>query len=241
MADHYTGLCETLGRISAAPSPNLVWSALKELAARYGYTFVSAVEAPKAASKLQDSLLYSDARKQQVVEFDRNLTYSNHPFVKRAMRSTSPFTVSEFRQESSSEADAVWLEYMNETLKSGEGLVVPVFKNADFAGGVTFGGKAPDTSAIVKSTIQVASHAAFERVEELKEQKTPQAATTLSARETQCLSYIATGHEDEEISRLLGISPRTVRFHVDSAKTKLGVTSRVQAVTKALRERIISV
>ena len=78
-------------------------------------------------------------------------------------------------------------------------------------------------------------------MEELKEQKSPQGSVVLSVRETQCLSYIATGHEDEQISRLLGISPRTVRFHVDSAKAKLGVTSRVQAVTKALRERIITV
>ncbi|MEQ1754114.1 MAG: LuxR C-terminal-related transcriptional regulator [Micropepsaceae bacterium] len=240
MTDHYSGLCETLNRISSATTSNLVWSALKELAAHYGYTFLSAVAAPMQTSKIQDSLLYSDARKQMFVEFDRNLTYANHPFVRRAMRSTAPFTVTEFRKDNG-DVDPVWFEHMHETVKHGEGLLVPVFKDQEFAGGISFGGKSPDTSAIVKSTMQVASHAAFDRVEELRDQKAPQSAIALSVRETQCLGYIATGHEDDEISRLLGISPRTVRFHVDSAKTKLGVSSRVQAVTKALRERIISV
>jgi len=43
-----------------------------------------------------------------------------------------------------------------------------------------------------------------------------------------------------EIGRLLGIRPRTVRFQVDGAKAKLGASTRIQAVAKALRERLIA-
>jgi DNA-binding CsgD family transcriptional regulator len=134
-----------------------------------------------------------------------------------------------------------WVDYLPGIIQDGDGLIVPVHRANELMGGMVFGGQSPEASPLARASLQVASHAAVERVDALKNQTVPVSAPTLSARETQCLTYIASGHEDEQISQLLGISPRTVRFHVDSAKTKLGVNSRVQAVTKALRERIIMV
>ena len=133
------------------------------------------------------------------------------------------------------------MDYLPGIMHEGDGLIVPVHRANELMGGMVFGGQSPDASPLARSALQVASHAAVARVDALKNQTVPVQAPALSARETQCLTYIASGHEDEQISQLLGISPRTVRFHVDSAKSKLGVNSRVQAVTKALRERIITV
>ena len=128
-----------------------------------------------------------------------------------------------------------------DVVRDGEGLVLPVYRDNELVACFICGGLQPETSALARSSLQVACHAAFEKFVDLRDRKTAPSPSALSVRETQCLRYIATGHEDEEISQMLGISPRTVRFHVDSAKNKLGVGSRVQAVTKALRERIIAV
>jgi DNA-binding CsgD family transcriptional regulator len=62
-----------------------------------------------------------------------------------------------------------------------------------------------------------------------------------SDRELICLNYLGRGMQDGEISRLLGISARTVRFHVDNVKVKLGASSRMQAVAMAIQKRLISV
>lgn len=56
----------------------------------------------------------------------------------------------------------------------------------------------------------------------------------LSSREIYVLSAIARGKTSAEIGRELQLSKRTVDFHIDSAKLKLGATSRVEAILKAV-------
>ena len=54
----------------------------------------------------------------------------------------------------------------------------------------------------------------------------------LSAREGECLRWVAAGKTDWEIGMILGISSATVRFHIDRARGKLGVRSRAHAVAR---------
>jgi DNA-binding CsgD family transcriptional regulator len=61
----------------------------------------------------------------------------------------------------------------------------------------------------------------------------------LTEREREALVWIATGKSDWEIGEILGLSPKTVNYHVQNAKLKLGTRSRVQAIALALRDGII--
>src|ERR1700737_2334161 len=54
----------------------------------------------------------------------------------------------------------------------------------------------------------------------------------LSARELECLRWVAAGKTDWEISVILSISAATVRFHLDRARAKLGARTRAQAVAR---------
>jgi DNA-binding NarL/FixJ family response regulator len=56
---------------------------------------------------------------------------------------------------------------------------------------------------------------------------------SLTARETEVLAHIAEGRHNGDIAQALGISPNTVRTHVQSILGKLGVTSRLAAVAVA--------
>jgi DNA-binding CsgD family transcriptional regulator len=118
-------------------------------------------------------------------------------------------------------------------------LVVPIYRANQPIAGANFGGAKPDVSPLTRALLQVVAHAAVERALHLRDGKRS-TVNILSAREAQCLRQVAIGQPDVEIGQLLGISPRTVRFHVDSAKAKMGVSTRIQAVAKALRERIIA-
>jgi DNA-binding CsgD family transcriptional regulator len=62
----------------------------------------------------------------------------------------------------------------------------------------------------------------------------------LSLRERQCLELAAYGKSDWDISLLLGISEHTVHKHVEAAKRRLGVSTRVQAIVWAAQRREIS-
>lgn len=62
----------------------------------------------------------------------------------------------------------------------------------------------------------------------------------LSPRELTVLLWMKEGKTNWEIARILGLSERTVRFHVGSIFEKLDVTSRTQAVARALGTGLIA-
>jgi LuxR family transcriptional regulator, quorum-sensing system regulator LasR len=66
-----------------------------------------------------------------------------------------------------------------------------------------------------------------------------QGRARVTARESEILAWVAVGKSDWAIGRLLRISGKTVNFHVENAKRKFGVATRVQAVVVALREGLI--
>ena len=61
----------------------------------------------------------------------------------------------------------------------------------------------------------------------------------LSDREAETLTWAARGKTSAEIAQILGLSKRTVDFHIDNARTKLGATTRIQAAIKAMTGRLI--
>jgi DNA-binding NarL/FixJ family response regulator len=58
----------------------------------------------------------------------------------------------------------------------------------------------------------------------------------LSARETEVLALIAQGQTNREIAYHLGISARTVQFHLNSIFNKTATASRTEAATLAVRQ-----
>jgi len=63
----------------------------------------------------------------------------------------------------------------------------------------------------------------------------------LSAREVSVIEFVACGLTAEDIAPKLGISARTVRFHMDSARTKMGALNREEAVAIAARAGLINI
>lgn len=64
-------------------------------------------------------------------------------------------------------------------------------------------------------------------------------APALTERETDVLKLIVSGNSNKEIAGALFISEATVKTHVNSLLSKLGVTDRTQATTTALQRGIV--
>jgi DNA-binding response OmpR family regulator len=61
----------------------------------------------------------------------------------------------------------------------------------------------------------------------------------LNDREVETLTWAARGKTSAEIALILELSKRTVDFHIDNARSKLGVATRIQAAVKAATGRLI--
>jgi len=66
-------------------------------------------------------------------------------------------------------------------------------------------------------------------------------AEALTAREQEVLSAMSEGLSNKEIAARLSISDHTVKFHIASIMSKLGATSRTEAVTLAIRRGLLMI
>jgi DNA-binding NarL/FixJ family response regulator len=83
----------------------------------------------------------------------------------------------------------------------------------------------------------VASSAVLRRVRG----QVPAAGPTLTPRERAVLEALARGLGNKQIAAQLGVSERTVKFHVSSLFAKLGAGNRTEAVTLAARAGLVSI
>ena len=63
--------------------------------------------------------------------------------------------------------------------------------------------------------------------------------TVLNDRERETLTWVARGKTSADIAKITGLSKRTVDFHLDNARVKLGAATRTEAALKAAVGRLI--
>lgn len=90
--------------------------------------------------------------------------------------------------------------------------------------------------AAAAGQVQLAPEAATRLMREVR---APEAPEALTDRETDVLRLLADGQSNKEIARNLTIGEKTVKTHVSSILSKLGVQSRTQAVLQAMRDGLI--
>ena len=73
-----------------------------------------------------------------------------------------------------------------------------------------------------------------------KTSQPPPPGLDLTEREHEVLALMVEGLNNTQIAGRLTVSPSTVKSHVSNILSKLGVASRTEAVTIALRNRIVS-
>jgi DNA-binding response OmpR family regulator len=61
----------------------------------------------------------------------------------------------------------------------------------------------------------------------------------LNDREVEVLTWVARGKTSAEIAQIVGLTKRTVDFHTDNARNKLGAATRTEAAIKAATGRLI--
>lgn len=84
-------------------------------------------------------------------------------------------------------------------------------------------------------------HQALVRIADPKEIRPHLPDATLSPREKEVLKWVKAGKTTWEISAILSISERTVKFHIQNILRKVHAVTRAQAVAISVEERLIDI
>jgi DNA-binding CsgD family transcriptional regulator len=132
-----------------------------------------------------------------------------------------------------------WQEALQAPQPEPEGLVVPVYRHGALSWHVEFAGPAMPTSRIVQAFLHVGAVVVHDRVLRAREKATEQNHTPpLTPQEAACIHWAGLGKTNAEIGKIMGISPRTARFHIDNVRQKYGAKTRTQAIVAALGRAI---
>jgi DNA-binding NarL/FixJ family response regulator len=70
----------------------------------------------------------------------------------------------------------------------------------------------------------------------LQKKDAPAPVTPLTTRELEVLRELSLGHDNDAVAKQLRMSPNTVRTHVQNILSKLDVHSKLEAVSRGIRE-----
>lgn len=153
------------------------------------------------------------------------------PLVVEARRRFVPFTWTELEAEGHLSRDMAAAIAAARANGWQDGFAVPIHGPVGYLGLVSFAGGELDLSAMDRALLLALAHAAHLKGRALAgARESGTSAAALSARELQVMGWVASGKSDWEIGQILGIAESTAHFHVEQAKRKLRVRSRVQAV-----------
>lgn len=228
---------EEIGNATSAPA---VWGALKAITSGYGFDYMLVLKgANNLAERVSDGVLYNDMPQGFAESFDAAGFSRHNPLVCRAFGEARPYTAAELWALPLSVPQRRALAQINLSLNVLDGLIIPIRNDQGLEGVVLLGGKKPEMEPIIRSMLHILAHCAYAQAESLRLNPIKRNGI-LSPREIECLRLAAGGKTDNEIGRILAISPRTTRFHIENAKRKLGVATRVQAVAEALKRKAIA-
>jgi DNA-binding CsgD family transcriptional regulator len=120
-----------------------------------------------------------------------------------------------------------------------EGVTIPMRADNGALGLVAFATSRKHISAAEQAFLTIVGRAAFEAAERI-EGLTGKPAPIMTEREIACLGLLVHGHSDKQISRMLGISEPTVRFHLGNARTKCRASSRTHMAVLAVQQGLVS-
>jgi DNA-binding CsgD family transcriptional regulator len=227
-------LSQLISDVGTATSARGVWPLLKTFVEQFGVTHISLFDKAPADEAGVGERLFSDGG----IDFGDSHPTAPNPLILAALQSRRPVAASELLSHGL--VLGRWQESFRFIAKQGDALAIPIVGGAGTEGLAILSGPIERLNALARSLLQIAVHLAFKRATQLNSEPASEVPSTLSARQAECLGWVAQGKTDPEIGIILGVSPRTVRFHLDKAKDKLKVMTRVQAVTKAVRDRLIA-
>ena len=188
------------------------------------------------------SVIYATSWSEQFIHyfFSSGLIY-NDPFLDELTRRHAPFQWSDVLSQGRLSPAGKRAYETFQQFGASQGLLVPLPRSGSLFGVVCMQGTTPNLPKSHVDALIAMAVCLYERCRRL----VPKIGTTaqyigLTGREIDCLKLIAQGRSDKEIGLELKISPSTAHDYVESAKTKLSVSTRSEAAAIAVSLSLVA-
>jgi LuxR family quorum sensing-dependent transcriptional regulator len=159
------------------------------------------------------------------------------PIPRYCATTTQPFEWSDVRYDPSTDTMAHKVMTRAKDFGLLAGYCIPLHYDTGSAA-ISLAGERPDLDPAVKSALQLIGIYAHNRIRSLVRSRNPTSGP-LSDRQCDVLRWAAKGKTAWEASVILGISERTVKFHLNEAARKLNAVNQTSAVATALVRGLI--
>lgn len=224
---------EFVGRCAAEADAIRIVDDFRAIIRQFGFTACAGGSWVGLGTKYYASRLYfADWPTDWIEIYQREKLFLHDPIVTEARRSMAPFLWSEVREK------MMLTEGLRRAIAFGDDygwreiFAVPIHGPMGYEGLVSMAAREDlALAAADRAVLEIVARAVHYRC-----WATPGLGATsperppLTSRQIDCLRWVAAGKSDSDIALLLGISTDTVHFHIEEAKRRLGVRSRVQAV-----------
>jgi DNA-binding CsgD family transcriptional regulator len=229
--------------LRALPTTGAVMGRLVQHATEAGFPIVALGTLPTPEYPYPEDFLLTNWPEAWQTEYFEN-GYGPHDPVRLALGLVSgPITVSEIRAGGAGflpSPEALAMLAAAEKYGCPEGFIVPVFGPHGYRGFVCFCGQRAELDARERLSLHHLALHAHSRLHELHMQgRLTEGPRALSPREVEVLRAARDGHRDAAIAETLGLSVRTVRFHFENARRKLGSSTRAEALARAMNLHLI--
>jgi LuxR family transcriptional regulator, quorum-sensing system regulator BjaR1 len=230
---------EYIDQLQQLTDPDQIQQAFIAAIGALGITNFALLEVTSDPEKFRRSVIddhMPDGWKQRYFEQE----YSKvDPCVTEAMTNLEPFLWSETLAKSRQEKHERRIFHEAAEFQLNEGLCVPIYGPRRYLAFATLAGRHIDLASGSRAALHVMSLYTHNRLIKLMRAEAGP-PVSLTPREVDCLQWVAQGKSDWEIGEILCISESTAHWYVESAKRKLGVATRIQAVMSAVSAGLIA-
>jgi LuxR family transcriptional regulator, quorum-sensing system regulator BjaR1 len=238
----YPEVLDWVDRLETLKSADDTWRSFLGFVGRFGFSYGVVADLPHRHQLVPDCLLsmtWPDSWRARY----RTANYLwRDPSVRGLLHTGDPYTWQEglMFEEYDRAARSIVFEAGDFGLHGG--LVVPIGGIQSGTAMVTIAGEQTSLSQRERAELHFAAIYAHARIRTLYSgTRRRNEKPNLTARERECLEWAASGKSDWEIGEILSISERTAGAHIERAKLKFRVATRVQAVVLALQSGVIQV
>jgi LuxR family quorum sensing-dependent transcriptional regulator len=234
MTTLYPSVLDFIDNLEREQSADDAWQLFMRFSAGFGLEFGGLADLPGPGERLEDTTLCLSWPDEWRKRYFEKGYLRDDPAQLHLSHGVDPYTWSETLACPDYSKSQRRIVHEASEFNMKEGLLVPILGLGTGIAMISVAGSNRNLSLRERAELHLAAVYTHAQVRALSKRRV-RPLPSLTARERECLQWVAAGKSDWEIGEILSISEKTANAHIEHAKLKYRVSTRMLAVVYALR------